>query len=357
MSDDADASAELAQRILRAAHDGTPLDIVAGGSKAFLGRITQSEPFDVSGHRGIVSYEPTELVITARAGTPLAEVERVLADRGQMLAFEPPHYGAAATLGGTIASALSGPRRPYAGAARDFVLGIKLLSGEGRVLSFGGQVMKNVAGYDVSRLMVGAMGTLGVLLEISLKVLPLPAKSATMGFSLDAAGAIDKMNAWAGTPLPLSGAYHDEGRLYVRLSGTAGGVDEAVDRLAGEGGEPSEDGERWRALREHELAHFDTETPVWRLSVPPATPPLTLPGTTLIDWGGALRWLASNAEGERIRRTTQAVGGHAMLYRNGDRRGDVYHPLSPAMLALHRRLKSGFDPKGILNRGRMYADL
>ncbi len=251
MAADRDASTELGERVQRAAGQGTPLDIVAGGSKGFLGRITQSETLDVSAHRGILSYEPSELVLTARAGTPLAEIEDALAVSGQMLAFEPPHFGPSATLGGTVAGALSGPRRPYAGAARDFVLGVKILSGEGRPLSFGGQVMKNVAGYDVSRLMVGAMGTLGVLLEISLKVLPRPARDATVTFAMDAPAAIEAMNAWAGKPLPLSGAYHDEDRLHVRLSGTAGGVDRAIERLGGEAGDGSE---RWRALREHTLA-------------------------------------------------------------------------------------------------------
>lgn len=354
MSDGNDASAELEERMRRAAAEGTPLDIVGGASKSFLGRITQSEPFHVRVHRGVVSYEPTELVITARAGTPLTEIEAVLAEGGQMLAFEPPHFGATATLGGTLAGALSGPRRPYAGAARDFVLGIKMLSGEGRSLTFGGQVIKNVAGYDVSRLMVGAMGTLGVLLEISLKVLPLPVKSATLGFTLDAAAAIVQMNAWAASPLPLSGAYHEKNRLYVRLSGTAGGVAQAVERL---GGDVVEDAERWHDLREHTLEHFDTDMAVWRLSVPPATPPLALAGETLIDWGGALRWLKTDVPAEEIRAAVAKAGGHATLYRNGDRRAEVYHPLPHPLLELHQRLKASFDPKGILNRGRMYADL
>jgi len=354
-----DASAELEERLQRAAAQDTPLDIVGGTTKSFLGRITQSEPLDVSAHRGVISYEPTELVVTARAGTPLGEVEAVLADGRQMLAFEPPHFGAAATLGGTVACALSGPRRPYVGAARDFVLGVKMLSGEGHTLSFGGEVMKNVAGYDVSRLMVGAMGTLGVLLEISLKVLPLPARTTTLAFSLDAAAAIQQMNAWAAKPVPLSGACHYDDTLYVRLSGTAGGVAQAVERLDEDvaGGEVLEGGQHWRSLREQRLDHFDTDLPLWRLSVPPASPPLTLPGETLMDWGGALRWLASDAPADTIRAAARAAGGHAMLYRNGDRRGEVYHPLTPALLALHQRLKTSFDPKGILNRGRMYADL
>ena len=354
MGDQNDASGELAAGLLRAAAEGTPLAIVGGGSKSFLGRTPQGEPFQVGSHRGIVAYEPTELVITARAGTTLTEIEAVLTDSGQMLAFEPPHFGASATLGGTVASALSGPRRPYAGAARDFVLGVKMLSGEGRTLTFGGQVMKNVAGYDLSRLMVGAMGTLGVLLEISLKVLPLPAQTTTLGFSLDAAAAIEKMNEWAAKPLPLSGAYHEKDRLFVRLSGTERGVAQAVQRL---GGESVEDARRWHGLREHQLEHFGAGKALWRLSVPPATPPIALPGETLIDWGGALRWLKSEARGENIRAPVSRVDGHAMLYREGDRAGEVYHPLSAPLLKLHQRLKASFDPKGILNRGRMYSEL
>lgn len=349
-----DASGELAAGLLRAAAEGTPLAIVGGGSKSFLGRTPRGEPFDVGAHRGIIAYEPTELVITARTGTTLTEIEAALTDSGQMLAFEPPHFGASATLGGTVASALSGPRRPYAGAVRDFVLGVKMLDGEGRTLTFGGQVMKNVAGYDLSRLMVGAMGTLGVLLEISLKVLPLPAQTTTLGFSLDAAAAIERMNAWAAKPLPLSGAYHEKDRLFIRLSGTDRGVAQAVDRL---GGDLVEDAHRWHALGEHQLEHFDAGKALWRLSVPPATPPMALPGETLIDWGGALRWLKSEARGEEIRAAVSRVGGHATLYREGDREGEIYHPLSSPLLKLHQRLKASFDPKGILNRGRMYGAL
>ena len=354
MSDANDASAEFEDRLLRAAAESTPLDIVGGASKSFLGRLTQSQSFDVSAHRGVVAYEPTELVITARAGTPLGDIETLLADSGQMLAFEPPHFGATATLGGTVASALSGPRRPYAGAVRDFVLGTRILDGQGRTLNFGGQVMKNVAGYDVSRLMVGAMGTLGVLLEVSLKVLPLAARTTTLVYSLDAAAAIERMNALAAKPTPLSGACFDAGRLYVRLSGTAGGVAQAVKTL---GGDEAQEQDRWHGLREQSLPYFDTPLPVWRLSVPPATPPLHIAGETLMDWGGALRWLKSEAPGEEVRAAAAKAGGHATLYRNGDRRGDIYHPLSAALFGLHQRLKASFDPKGILNRGRMYAEL
>jgi glycolate oxidase FAD binding subunit len=214
--------------------------------------------------------------------------------------------------------------------------------------------MKNVAGYDVSRLMVGAMGTLGVLLEVSLKVLPIAAQTTTLGFSLDGAAAIEQMNAWAAKPLPLSGACYDGERLYVRLSGTPAGVTQAVATL---GGDVVEDTQCWQGLREQTLEHFATRAPLWRLSLPPATPPLALAGETLMDWGGALRWLKSDARGEEIRATVAKVGGHATLYRNGDRGGAVYHPLSGPLLSLHQRLKASFDPKGILNRGRMYEDL
>lgn len=354
MAPDHDAIRELRERTQAAIASETPVDIVCGGSKSFLGRITQAEILDVSAHRGIVSYEPTELVLTARNGTPLAEIDAVLQERGQMLGFEPPRFADTATIGGTVASGLSGPRRPFAGAARDFVLGIEMLNGRGEHLSFGGQVMKNVAGYDLSRLMTGAMGTLGVILCVSLKVLPRPRTSVTLAFELAADEAIRRLTRWAGLPLPISGAYHDLGRLYVRLSGTPRGVESAKSSL---GGEIDGDARRWERLREHDLPFFRGTSPLWRLSVPPATAPLAVPGETLIDWGGALRWLVSEANGQTIRRATEGAGGHAMLFRHGDHGGDVYHPLPGPMLALHRRLKEAFDPKGIFNRGRMYEGL
>ena len=350
---DADISMQLRDRVSDAAASATPLAIVGGGSKTFLGRTTQAEPLAVGEHRGVIAYEPTELVVTARGGTALAALEAVLAEKDQMFAFEPPHFGATATLGGTIAAGLSGPRRPYAGAARDFVLGVKLLNGRAEILSFGGQVMKNVAGYDLSRLMSGAMGTLGVLLEISLKVLPRPARSCTLVFDLDPAPAVRRMNELAGEPLPISGAFHAARWLYLRLSGTPSGVDAAAQGL---GGERIEGDATWSDLREHRLAFFDDPTPLWRISVPPATAPLALEGEALIDWGGALRWTKTGADGKTVRACVETAGGHATLFRNGDRTAEVYHPLSPALSRLHRRLKDAFDPKSILNRGRMYED-
>ena len=350
---DADASALLTEGVRAAMADDTPVSIVGGGSKTFLGRSTQARPLPVGAHCGIVSYEPSELVITARGGTPLREVESALGECGQMLAFEPPHFADSDTLGGTVAAAQSGPRRPYAGAVRDFVLGVRLLDGKCETLSFGGQVMKNVAGYDLSRLMVGAMGTLGILLEVSLKVLPRPERELTLRFECDPAQALARMNAWARRPLPLSGAFHEGGCLRVRLSGSAQGVEAAAAAL---GGERSEDQAPWRALRDQRSAFFRDTRPLWRIAVPPASAPLDLPGDTVIDWGGAIRWTRSDASAAAVRAAAGRLGGHATLFRNGDRRGPVHHPLSPGLERLHRRLKDAFDPQRLLNRGRMYPD-
>ncbi len=349
-----DRSEALAERVRAAAAAGEALEIVGGASKRFLGRTPRGAALEVAGHRGICSYEPTELVVTARAGTPLAELEQALAAERQMLPFEPPHLGAAATVGGTVACALSGPRRPWAGALRDYVLGVRVLTGRGEVLGFGGQVMKNVAGYDLSRLMAGSMGTLAVILEVSFKVLPQPACEATLAFDLDAAEALRRVSEWGGKPHPLSAACHDGERLRVRLSGTPGGVETACRRL---GGERLEEPGFWEALREQRLAFFAGEGPLWRVSLPPAAAPLEVEAPQLIDWGGALRWLRGELDGERLRAAAAAAGGHAALFRGGDRDGEVHHPLPAALLAVHRRLKEAFDPQGILNPGRLYRDL
>jgi glycolate oxidase FAD binding subunit len=304
-----------------------------------------------------VSYEPTELVLTARAGTPLTEVEAALHDKGQMLAFEPPHFGPGATLGGCVAAGLSGPRRPYAGALRDFVLGVRMLDGRGDDQRFGGQVMKNVAGYDVSRLMAGSLGTLGLLLEVSLKVLPRPAVEATLQFKCSEDEAIRLMNEWAGKPLSMTATAFRDGSLRVRLSGSHAGVDTAVKKLGGTLVEPGPAERFWTGIREHTDPFFAGGGPIWRLSVKPTTPPLSLPGTQLIEWGGALRWLRSDADARILRDAATRAGGHAMLFRGGDRTGAVFQPLAPALMKIHRNLKQALDPAGVLNPGRMYAEL
>ncbi len=351
-----DLSQQLQDQVLTAAADGGQLDIQGGMSKVFLGRTPKGDPLSTADHRGIISYEPKELVITARSGTPLQEIEAALAERGQMLPFDPPHFGASATLGGTIAAGLSGSRRPYTGSARDFVLGTRVLNGKGEILRFGGEVMKNVAGYDVSRLMTGAMGTLGVLLDISLKVLPVPAKQTTLVFTSSPNSALKQFNAWSGKPLPISAAACDGERAYVRLSGAATAVDAAAERLSGT--PMDEDAVFWRdKLGEQAHAFFQGDQPLWRISLPSSSPDGVLPGKCLIDWGGSLRWLRSDESAEAIFTAAQELGGHATLFKGGERDGQIYQPLPKAILAIHQRLKKAFDPQGIFNPGRLYAEL
>ena len=350
-----DIAAEgIADRIRAAGAEGTPLIVRGGGSKDFLGRRTTGEILDVSALRGILHYEPTELVITARAGTPVAEIESVLAERGQMLGFEPPHFGPAATLGGIIACGLSGPARPFRGAARDFVLGAKIVNGAGEVLSFGGEVMKNVAGYDASRLMCGAYGTLGVLLEISLRVLPRPASETTVVLEADRETAFARMSEWQRNPLPISGLSYAAGLLRARLSGAAQAVKAARSRLGGEA--DIEDTGFWTQLREQRSGFFAGAEELWRLSVPSTMRGSTIAGEELLDWGGALRWLKTTEDAGALFAAAHAAGGHATRWRGSD--ADlVFQPLSSAMLALHQRLKQAFDPHGILNPGRIYPEL
>jgi glycolate oxidase FAD binding subunit len=353
--DDRDISAALQQQVLDALQDASQLDIVGGGSKYFLGHAGHAMQIDVSSHRGIVDYDPRELVMTARSGTTLDDIEAALAEANQMLAFEPPHFGSSATLGGTIACGLSGPRRPYSGSARDFVLGSKLLNGRGEILGFGGRVMKNVAGYDVSRLMAGAFGTLGIMLEISLKVLPRPPASITVASACSPAEAIASMCGLLSKPYPVDGACYDGERSYVRISGSTQAVREARNKIPGD---IVDDAEKfWHALREHELPFFKKGGTLYRIMVKPATAPLNIEGSWLLDWGGAQRWLYSNEDIAAIRHRVEQAGGHVTIFRSEDNASEKFQPMPAPMLAIHRRLKAGFDPKNIFNRGRMYADL
>jgi glycolate oxidase FAD binding subunit len=343
------------ERIREAAGRGAPLRLRGGGSKDFYGNAPRGEPLDTRGYAGIVSYEPTELVVTARCGTPLAELESALQERGQCLAFEPPHFGPAATFGGCIAAGLSGPRRASAGALRDFVLGVKLVDGRARVLSFGGQVMKNVAGYDVARLAAGSLGTLALIAEASVKVLPRPAAELTLKLELSEARALEALNRWAGQPLPLSASAWHEGELHLRLSGAAAAVRAAAQNI---GGVPLEGPQApWTGIREHRHPFFGGDEPLWRLALPSSAPPLGLPGRQLIEWGGALRWLKSGAAPHELRAAAQAAGGHATLFRGADKACGAFTPLDPVLARLHRELKQAFDPAGVLNPGRMYPEL
>lgn len=334
------------------------LHIKGGGSKFFYGNppSEEMEQIDVTGYQGILDYEPSELVITARGGTPLQELENTLAQQGQMLAFEPPHFGESATLGGCIATGLSGPRRAYAGAVRDFILGVRLMDGRGRSVSFGGRVMKNVAGYDVSRLMAGSMGTLGILLEASLKVLPNPETERTLCFALTMEQALERMRSYSTRPLPVSATCFHDGRLYVRLSGREAAVTAVQQQL---GGEVNDKGTAfWQSIRQHTHPFFYSQPILWRLSVKSTTALLPLPGEQLIEWGGALRWFAPREAiaAEQVRMLATAAGGHATLFY-GDKAGiSSFQSLSPALLRIHQRLKQQFDPAGILNPQRMYPE-
>ena len=348
---------EFGDAIVEAARRQRPLCIRGGGTKDFLGSPPRGETLRTVDYRGIIEYEPTELVITARAGTPLHDIEAALAGNGQMLAFEPPHFGNGATLGGCIAAGLSGPRRPYAGAARDFVLGVRILDGRGNDLRFGGRVMKNVAGYDVARLMTGSLGTLGLITEISLKVLPAPASETTLRLKRTEAEAIGAMNEWAGKPLPISATAFRDGVLNVRLSGANSAVHAAAKTLEGTAVDPQEAGRFWSNIREHSDPFFTNDAPLWRLSVKPTTLPLDLPGVQLIEWGGALRWLHSRADARAIRDAAAHAGGHATLFRSEDKSAGAFQPLPPALMKLHGNLKRTFDPAGIFNPGRLYPDL
>ncbi|MEO6422122.1 MAG: glycolate oxidase subunit GlcE [Candidatus Nitrotoga sp.] len=350
-----DISETLQQQVHSTVGNGTPLKIQGGNSKTFLGRETHGEILDVSAHSGIVEHDPRELVLTARSGTPLKEVEAALADAGQMLAFEPPHFGDTATLGGTIACGLSGPRRPFCGSARDFVLGCKLINGKGEILRFGGQVIKNVAGYDVSRLMVGAYGTLGVLLEISLKVLPRPAASYTSVKECTQAEAISKMSRLLSQPVPVDAACYHAGHYYLRLSGSEQAVKHAHEHFGGEVIEKSEP--FWHALREHHLPFFNSANPLYRILVKPSLPPLDIAGEWLLDWGGAQRWLFSDEPIGLIRERVATIGGHVTQFRGGELNTEIFQPLPAPLLVIHQRLKSSFDPHAIFNRGRIYANL
>ncbi len=349
-----DHSQAIQDAVQTALTDKTTLNIQGGNTKQFYGRRIQGRPLDVSVHRGIVSYEPTELVLTARCGTALREIEQALDKHNQMLPFEPPHFGDTATLGGAVASGLSGPRRPYSGAVRDNVLGVKIINGKGQILSFGGEVMKNVAGYDASRLMAGAMGTLGILLEVSIKVLPKPATEITIARSADAAQAIQLMTEWTGQYLPVSATYHDGKELYIRLSGNNKAI-ESAKRIIGSDSVDWSD-MFWYNLREQANSFFMDDLPLWRLSLPAATTPLQLQGDVVMEWDGGLRWLKSSATADNIRSLVNAAGGHAILFRNGDRDSDIFNPLSAGLLNIHKNLKQAFDPQGIFNPQRLYAE-
>ena len=354
----------LVEQVRSARSSQTGLDIRGGNTKAFYGGHQQGETLNVSTLTGISSYEPSELVVTAHAGTPLAELEAALAEQGQCLPFEPPRFGPGGTVGGMVASGLSGPARAAVGSVRDYVLGATLLNGKAELLNFGGTVMKNVAGYDVSRLLAGSLGVLGVICQVSLKVLPQPVATRTLRFEVDEATALEQINHWAGQPLPVSASAWWEGTLVLRLSGAAAAVQAAKIKLGGEEIEAPLAAQFWAGLRDQSDEFFagakkavQGGAALWRLSVPSVAAPLNVSGEQLIEWGGAQRWLCTAVSAAALRDAAAGVGGHATLFRSADKTADAFAPLLPPLDRVHRELKKAFDPDGLFNRGRLYPDL
>ncbi len=352
MATDADLTDQVTQRVQDATAKRTPLNIVGGATKSDYGRAPVGERLEIAGHCGVLAYEPTEMVITARAGTPLIQIEALLGTHNQGLAFEPPRFGPASTLGGVVAAGLAGPARPFAGAVRDSVLGVRVVNGKGQVLRFGGTVFKNVAGFDAFRLMAGGMGMLGPLLDISLRVAPLAPVQRTLCLEANWSVAQAQLTALMRQPLPLTGAFHEGERLYVRLAGGPAAVDAAWRQIGGE----TVDQDIWPDVRDMALPLLAVPR-LWRLSLPQAAMIDGLEGQWAMDWAGSQRWLVSDAAPKTIRTAARRAGGHATLFRGAVAGEEVFTPLAEPLLALHRRIKAVFDPAGIFNPGRMYKEL
>ncbi|NYT46109.1 glycolate oxidase subunit GlcE [Alcaligenaceae bacterium] len=362
------ALSQLSQQVMAARGSERPVYIRGGGTKEFYGEqvdgiaVPDIAVLDVSGYRGVVNYQPSELVITARAGTLLSEIEETLDHENQMLAFEPPRFGPTSTIGGCVASGLSGPRRMAAGSLRDFMLGAKLLDSTGKVLNFGGEVMKNVAGYDVSRLLAGSMGIFGALMEVSIKVAPKPFHEETLVLETDEAGALQQFTEWRGLPVPISATAwvaddtQRAGKLYVRVSGSEPAVAMGMARVGGQVMPADQAKVFWTTMRDQTHPFFQAR-PLWRVALPPDSPPLEA-GPTLIEWNGGLRWLSTEVSPADLRRDVTQRGGHATLYRYDNRPADipVFHPLPSALRNINQRLKQELDPVGIFNPKRLFPD-
>lgn len=349
-----DQSQELQQQVMQALAQQQPVTLRGGGSKEFLTPASEHPIISVRQHQGMIDYHPSELVLTARAGTLLTDIETTLAESGQMLPFEPPRYSDRATLGGTVATGLSGPMRPFTGSVRDYVLGCTLINGKGEIVKFGGQVMKNVAGYDVSRLMVGAMGTLGVLLDISIRVIPAFPDEQHITQTMNQQQALLTMRNLRSENLPISGLAYDGEQLHIRLGGTHSAVKTTSQKL---GGEIQHTNNFWTQLRDHQHRFFQQNRPLWRLSVPPASKEINVDGEQLIDWGGGLRWLKTIQPAEQVFALAASVGGHARLFRHAVK-GQMRQPQLPdSLLAMHEKIKHSFDPQAIFNPGQLYPGL
>ncbi len=364
-----DSMVALVEQVRRASATGTPLCIRGGGTKDFYGEEPVGAGLDASSLPSTHAHEPTELVVVAGAGMRVSALERVLAEHNQCLAFEPPRFGPASTVGGMVAAGLSGPSRASSGSLRDHLLGATVMNADGALLNFGGQVIKNVAGYDVSRLLAGSMGILGLIVEVSLKVLPIAAATLTLRYEMNAADALEQLHRWGAEPLPLHASAWWHGSLVVRLSGSVAAIAAARGAMGGAiGGEVIDEHAAqafWNGLRDQTdeffVEAYDAVThrgaTLWRLSVPQTAPLLGLAGDELIEWHGAQRWLTSSLPAAAVRAAAAAVGGHATIFNGRDKSAGVFAPLSPPLQLIHERLKAAFDAKRIFNRGRLYRDL
>ena len=347
---------DFVECVKQAHDDAKPLHIIGNNTKAFMGHDVEAESLSLSSYKGIIAYEPTELYITAKAGTPIQDINTHLAESNQMLAFEPPDYQANSSVGGVVASGISGSRRPYAGSVRDFVLGIKCINGKGEALKFGGQVIKNVAGYDVSRLVTGSYGTLAVMLEVTLRVSPKPEREYSISFPQEFSVAQQSLHEWMADSVPITAAACSDGRLNIRLSGKSQSVESSLAKFVTDFEPLTND--YWHQLDAHKLGFFSSEgQSLWRLSLPMMTPQLNLEGEWLIDWGGAQRWFKTQLPADVVRSEVESYGGHATLIRATQETAEPFHPLPDTLKILHQKIKHSFDPKRILNPGRMYADI
>ncbi|MDH5392407.1 MAG: glycolate oxidase subunit GlcE [Gammaproteobacteria bacterium] len=354
---------DLQAQILAAYKNKTHCRIEGGNSKAFIGNAPPDSQASINistaEHTGIISYDASELVITARSGTTLHEIKQALAENNQSLPFEPPSFADSATIGGTIACNLSGPARAYSGAARDFVLGSRIINGKGDDMQFGGQVMKNVAGYDASRLMAGAYGTLGLILEVSLKVLPLAQTEITIKSQQHINSAIKNINALSAQNWPISASVYLDGHLYIRLNSSEMNCLSASQAISQKinATEIADSKAFWTSITEQQHAFFDTSQSIARLSLPATAEDIEPGGEQLIEWGGALRWLKTDLPIQQLRDTARTLGGHVTAYKNYPQATEYFQPLAPGMHSLHQRLNKAFDPAGILNPGRLYKEL
>ncbi len=350
-----DRSEVLVERVRAAIAQNRPLAPCGGGSKAFYGNPVAATALDVTQHRGILGYDPKERVLHVRAGTSLDEIDRVLARQNQMIAFDPPRYGPGTTIGGAVAAGLTGVRRPYGAAMRDHVLGVQFINGYGEIVDFGGQFVRSRGGFDLTRLLVGSLGTLGVILSLILRVTQQPERELTVVQELSAETALTRLVRLAGRSLPITGSCWHNGSLFLRLGGSAAAVDAAKNQIGGETLRPWDT--FWQKVRDHALGFFAVDQPLWRFGLPPATPALGLGGEWLFEWDGQLRWLKGNERAGRIRQLVAASGGHATLFRGQLGDVEVFHPLSESVFATHRNVKLALDPQRIFNPGRMYFDL